>query len=80
MDKTSTATTEIMNNGDIVDCPYADTNTTSYLIFLSKDEIEKIENGDDVDIIGTVSYQDMGNGNDGPYALFSFEPAMVVGN
>ena len=80
VDETCIATAEIMNNGDIVDCPYADTNTTSYLIFLSKDEIEKIENGDDVDIIGTVSYQDMDNGNDGPYALFSFEPAMVVGN
>lgn len=80
VDETCIGTVEIMNDGEIVDCPYADTNTTSYLIFLSEDEIEKIENGDDVTIIGTVSYQDMGNGNDGPYASFAFEPAMVVDN
>ena len=70
---------EIMNNGEIVNCPYSDTNTV-YSIYLSEDEMKNIKNGDDVNIIGTVFYEDIGTGNDGPYARFAFKPAMVVNN
>ncbi len=70
---------EIMNNGEVVNCPYSDTNAV-YSIYLSEDELKNIKNGDDVTIIGTVFYEDIGTGNDGPYARFAFKPAMVVNN
>ena len=70
---------EIMNNGEIVNCPYSETNTV-YSIYLSEDEMKNIKNGDDVTIIGTVFYEDIGTGNDGPYARFAFKPAMVADN
>ena len=79
VDEDCIGTLEIMNDGEVVHCPYSETNT-SYLIFLSKDEVEKIKSGDNVNIIGTVSNEEVGTGNDGPYASFAFEPAMVDDN
>lgn len=79
VDEGCIGTLEIMNNGEIVNCPYSDTNT-AYLIYLSEDEVKNIKSGDNVNIIGIVSNEDIGTGNDGPYASFAFKPAMVVNN